>query len=40
MRPYVIIYAAKSADGKISTKEHRQTKISGAQDFAHVARLR
>lgn len=40
MRPYVIINAAMSADGKISTKEHRQTKISGEQDFARVDRLR
>ncbi|MDR0980898.1 MAG: 2,5-diamino-6-(ribosylamino)-4(3H)-pyrimidinone 5'-phosphate reductase [Methanocalculaceae archaeon] len=40
MRPYVIINAAMSADGKISTKEHRQTKISGNQDFARVDRLR
>ncbi|MDV0443037.1 2,5-diamino-6-(ribosylamino)-4(3H)-pyrimidinone 5'-phosphate reductase [Methanorbis rubei] len=40
MRPYVIINAAMSADGKISTKEHRQTKISGDQDFARVDRLR
>ncbi|MDR3102428.1 MAG: 2,5-diamino-6-(ribosylamino)-4(3H)-pyrimidinone 5'-phosphate reductase [Methanocalculaceae archaeon] len=40
MRPYVIISAAMSADGKISTKEHQQTKISGEQDFARVDRLR
>ncbi|HJJ88968.1 MAG TPA: 2,5-diamino-6-(ribosylamino)-4(3H)-pyrimidinone 5'-phosphate reductase [Methanocorpusculum sp.] len=40
MRPYVIINIAMSADGKISTKEHRQTKISGEQDFARVDRLR
>lgn len=40
MRPYVIINAAMSADGKISTKEHRQTKISGIADFARVNRLR
>lgn len=40
MRPYVIINAAMSADGKISTKEHRQTKISGNGDFARVERLR
>jgi 2,5-diamino-6-(ribosylamino)-4(3H)-pyrimidinone 5'-phosphate reductase len=40
MRPYVIINAAMSADGKISTKERRQTKISGDQDYARVDRLR
>ncbi|HJJ90635.1 MAG TPA: 2,5-diamino-6-(ribosylamino)-4(3H)-pyrimidinone 5'-phosphate reductase [Methanocorpusculum sp.] len=40
MRPYVIINIAMSADGKISTKEHRQTKISGEQDFDRVERLR
>lgn len=40
MRPYVIINAAMSADGKISTKEHCQTKISSEQDFARVDRLR
>ena len=40
MRPYVIINAAMSADGKISTKERHQTKISGNDDFARVDRLR
>ena len=40
MRPYVIINAAMSADGKLSTKERHQTKISGSDDFARVDRLR
>ncbi|MDO5845438.1 MAG: 2,5-diamino-6-(ribosylamino)-4(3H)-pyrimidinone 5'-phosphate reductase [Methanocorpusculum sp.] len=40
MRPYVIINAAMSADGKISTIRRRQTKISGPDDFARVDRLR
>ncbi len=40
MRPYVIINAAMSADGKLSTKERHQTKISGNDDFARVDRLR
>ena len=30
MKPYVIINAAMSADGKISTPLRKQTKISGA----------
>ncbi|HJJ32588.1 MAG TPA: 2,5-diamino-6-(ribosylamino)-4(3H)-pyrimidinone 5'-phosphate reductase [Methanocorpusculum sp.] len=40
MRPYVIINAAMSADGKISTPLRRQTAISGTDDFARVQRLR
>ncbi len=40
MRPYVIINAAMSADGKISTRLRRQTKISGTNDFARVDALR
>jgi len=40
MRPYVVINAAMSADGKISTRERRQVKISGTQDFARVDRLK
>ncbi|MFA4878067.1 MAG: 2,5-diamino-6-(ribosylamino)-4(3H)-pyrimidinone 5'-phosphate reductase [Methanoregula sp.] len=40
MRPYVVINAAMSADGKISTRERRQVKISGTQDFTRVDRLK
>jgi len=40
MRPYVIVNIAMSADGKISTRERRQVRISGAQDFARVDRLK
>ncbi|MDO5846737.1 MAG: 2,5-diamino-6-(ribosylamino)-4(3H)-pyrimidinone 5'-phosphate reductase [Methanocorpusculum sp.] len=40
MRPYVIINAAMSADGKISTPLRKQTKISGAEDFARMEKLR
>ncbi|HJJ36648.1 MAG TPA: 2,5-diamino-6-(ribosylamino)-4(3H)-pyrimidinone 5'-phosphate reductase [Methanocorpusculum sp.] len=40
MRPYVIINAAMSADGKISTPLRKQTKISGTDDFARVECLR
>ena len=40
MRPYVIINAAMSADGKISTPLRRQTKISGTEDFARMEKLR
>ncbi|MDO8842699.1 2,5-diamino-6-(ribosylamino)-4(3H)-pyrimidinone 5'-phosphate reductase [Methanocalculus sp.] len=40
MRPYTIINAAMSADGKLSTKERRQVRISGAEDFARVDRMR
>jgi 2,5-diamino-6-(ribosylamino)-4(3H)-pyrimidinone 5'-phosphate reductase len=40
MRPYVVINTAMSADGKLSTRERRQVKISGAQDFARVDRLK
>lgn len=40
MRPYVIINAAMSADGKLATKERKQTKISGEDDFKRVERLR
>jgi len=40
MRPYVIINAAMSADGKISTPLRKQTKISGINDFARVECLR
>ena len=40
MRPYVVVNVAMSADGKLSTRERRQVKISGAQDFARVDRLK
>lgn len=40
MRPYVVVNVAMSADGKISTRERRQVKISGAQDFQRVDRLK
>jgi len=40
MRPYVVVNVAMSADGKISTRERRQVKISGAQDFVRVDRLK
>lgn len=40
MRPYVVVNVAMSADGKISTRERRQIKISGAQDFLRVDRLK
>jgi 2,5-diamino-6-(ribosylamino)-4(3H)-pyrimidinone 5'-phosphate reductase len=40
MRPYVVVNVAMSADGKISTRERRQVKISGMQDFARADRLK
>ncbi|MHB8164347.1 MAG: 2,5-diamino-6-(ribosylamino)-4(3H)-pyrimidinone 5'-phosphate reductase [Methanoregula sp.] len=40
MRPYVVVNVAMSADGKISTRERRQVKISGSQDFQRVDRLK
>ncbi len=40
MRPFVVVNVAMSADGKLSTMERRQIKISGAQDFARVDRLK
>jgi len=40
MRPHVLVNVAMSADGKISTRERRQVKISGAADFLRVDRLR
>ncbi|MDO5844919.1 MAG: 2,5-diamino-6-(ribosylamino)-4(3H)-pyrimidinone 5'-phosphate reductase [Methanocorpusculum sp.] len=40
MRPYVIINSAMSADGKLATRERKQTKISGEQDFQRVEKLR
>jgi 2,5-diamino-6-(ribosylamino)-4(3H)-pyrimidinone 5'-phosphate reductase len=40
MRPYVVVNVAMSADGKLSTRERRQVKISGTQDFVRVDRLK
>jgi 2,5-diamino-6-(ribosylamino)-4(3H)-pyrimidinone 5'-phosphate reductase len=40
MRPYVVVNVAMSADGKLSTRERRQVKISGKEDFARVDRLK
>jgi 2,5-diamino-6-(ribosylamino)-4(3H)-pyrimidinone 5'-phosphate reductase len=40
MRPYVVVNVAMSADGKLSTRERRQVKISGQQDFTRVDRLK
>ncbi|RQD82455.1 MAG: 2,5-diamino-6-(ribosylamino)-4(3H)-pyrimidinone 5'-phosphate reductase [Methanocalculus sp. MSAO_Arc2] len=40
MRPYLIINAAMSADGKLSTRERRQVRISGTEDFARVDHMR
>ncbi|MEF8840925.1 MAG: 2,5-diamino-6-(ribosylamino)-4(3H)-pyrimidinone 5'-phosphate reductase [Haloarculaceae archaeon] len=36
----VVVNAAASADGKLSTRERRQVRISGEADFARVDRLR
>ena len=40
MRPYVIVNVAVSADGKLSTRERRQVKISGKEDFERVDELK
>lgn len=40
MRPYTVVNVAMSADGKLSTRERRQVKISGTQDFTRVDRLK
>ena len=40
MRPYVTVNFAMSADGKLSTKERRQVKISGNADFSRVDQLK
>jgi 2,5-diamino-6-(ribosylamino)-4(3H)-pyrimidinone 5'-phosphate reductase len=40
MRPYVTVNFAMSADGKLSTKERRQVKISGNADFSRVDKLK
>ena len=40
MRPYVTVNLAMSADGKLSTVERRQVKISGETDFKRVDLLK
>ncbi|MDD1724933.1 MAG: 2,5-diamino-6-(ribosylamino)-4(3H)-pyrimidinone 5'-phosphate reductase [Methanospirillum sp.] len=40
MRPHVLINVAISADGKLSTRERRQVKISGRTDFERVDHLK
>ncbi|MBP1929369.1 2,5-diamino-6-(ribosylamino)-4(3H)-pyrimidinone 5'-phosphate reductase [Methanolinea mesophila] len=40
MRPHVWVNVAMSADGKLSTRERRQVKISGKEDFSRVDRLK
>ena len=40
MRPVVHVNVAMSADGKLSTRERRQVRISGPADFARVDRIR
>lgn len=40
MRPFVFVNIAMSADGKISTRERRQVRISGSEDFARVDRIK
>lgn len=39
-RPFIFINSAMSADGKISSIEHRQVRISGKADLARVDSLR
>lgn len=40
MRPHVVVNVAVSADGKLSTFERKQVKISGQADFRRVDRLK
>jgi 2,5-diamino-6-(ribosylamino)-4(3H)-pyrimidinone 5'-phosphate reductase len=40
MRPRIVVNVAMSADGKLSTRERRQVKISGKEDFLRVDRLK
>lgn len=40
MRPFVLVNVAVSADGKLSTRERRQVKISGLDDFDRVDTLK
>mgnify|MGYP000462920699 CR=1 FL=1 len=37
---HVVVNAAASADGKLSTRRREQVEISGSEDFARVDRLR
>lgn len=39
-RPYVVVNVAMSADGKISTRQRRQVKLSGELDFKRVDMLK
>ena len=39
-RPFIFLNSAMSADGKLSTKERKQVKISGKLDFERVDDLR
>ena len=39
-RPFIFINSAMSADGKLSTKERKQVRISGRLDFERVDELR
>ncbi len=39
-RPFVFINSAMSADGKISTRERKQVRISGQVDFDRMDKLR
>lgn len=39
-RPFIFINSAMSADGKLSTKERKQVRISGEIDFERVDELR
>ncbi|HQN91610.1 MAG TPA: dihydrofolate reductase family protein, partial [Methanoculleus sp.] len=40
MRPFVFVNVAMSADGKISTAERRQVRISGGDDYSRVDRIK
>ncbi len=40
MRPHVHVNVAMSADGKLSTRERRQVRISGPADFSRVDRIK
>ncbi|ABN57952.1 MULTISPECIES: 2,5-diamino-6-(ribosylamino)-4(3H)-pyrimidinone 5'-phosphate reductase [Methanoculleus] len=40
MRPFVFVNIAMSADGKISTRERRQVRISGNEDYLRVDRIK
>ncbi|MBT8507173.1 5-amino-6-(5-phosphoribosylamino)uracil reductase [Methanomicrobiaceae archaeon CYW5] len=40
MRPFVFVNLAMSADGKLSTRERRQVRISGEDDFLRVDQIK